>query len=326
MAHMGTEGYPASRMDTTLTESTLAGSPALELQAGELTATVVPSVGMVVASLRHRGDELLGQRGGLAAYRDRGSSFGIPLLYPWANRLGGLDYAVAGATVHLDASTTPLKLDGNGLPIHGLLTASTLWEVGHAIADEGGAEVMATLDVGEHPELLAGFPFPHAIALTHRLDAGGLQTTLTVMPTGDVAVPIAFGFHPYLAPGGDRTAWLIDLPVTSHAVLDDRGLPTGATESAPPGPRALETAAYDDLYPTLEDEPEFAVENGERRLEVSFGPTFPCAQVYAPADADFICFEPMTAPTDALRTGNGLRLVEPGGVFTATFRIDIQSA
>ena len=93
----------------------------------------------------------------------------------------------------------------------------------------------------------------------------------------------------------------------------------------PPGPRALDTAAYDDLYPTIEAEPEFAVENAERRLEVSFGPGFTCAQVYAPADADFICFEPMTAPTDALVTGTDLRFVEPGGSFTATFRIDVLS-
>lgn len=323
MAHLGTEGYPASRMMTSATETTLDGSPALELRAGELSATVVPTVGMVVASLQHDGTELLGQRGGLSAYRDKGSSFGVPLLYPWANRLSGLAYAVGTTTVHLDAATTPIKLDSSGLPIHGLLTASRLWELGHVTADEGGAEVMATLDFGEHPALLAGFPFPHAIALTHRLDASGLQTTLTVMPTGDVAVPVAFGFHPYLAPGGDRTAWLIDLPVTSHAVLDERGLPTGESEPAPPGPRALGDAAYDDLYPTIEPEPEFAVENAERRLEVSFGPTFPCAQVYAPADADFICFEPMTAPTDALTTGDGLRLVEPGGSFTGTFRIDV---
>jgi hypothetical protein len=325
MAQIATEGYPASRMMTSITETTLAGSPALELQAGDLTAVVVPTIGMVVASLRADSTELLGQRVGLAAYRDKGSSFGVPLLYPWANRLSGLSYTAGGTSVQLDAAVTPIKLDGNGLPIHGLLTASRLWELGHATADEGGAEVMATLDFGEQPELLAGFPFPHAIALTHRLDASGLQTTLTVMPTGDIAVPIAFGFHPYLAPGGDRTAWLVDLPVTSHAVLDERGLPTGEVEPVPPGPRALDTAAYDDLYPTIEAEPEFAVENAERRLEVSFGQHFSCAQVYAPADADFICFEPMTAPTDALVTGTDLRFVEPGGSFTASFRIDVLS-
>ena len=40
-------------------------------------------------SLTHRGEELLGQRGGLPAYRERGATFGIPLLHPWANRLDG---------------------------------------------------------------------------------------------------------------------------------------------------------------------------------------------------------------------------------------------
>lgn len=310
-------------MTPTTTETMLDGTPAIELRAGALTATVVPGVGMVVASLRDGDDELLGQRGGLAAYRERGSSFGVPLLYPWANRLSGLAYTVGDTRVVLDATTTPLRLDAAGLPIHGLLTASPHWELAHATADAGGAEVMATLDFGAHPELLAGFPFPHAIALTHRLDAGGLQTTLTVMPTGDVGVPIAFGFHPYLAPGGDRSAWLIDLPVESHALLDDRGLPTGQEEPAPAGPRLLGDAAYDDLYPVLEAEPEFAVETAQRRLEVSFGPSFPCGQVYAPADADFICFEPMTAPTDALSTGTGLRIIAPGASFAASFRLDV---
>jgi galactose mutarotase-like enzyme len=143
------------------------------------------------------------------------------------------------------------------------------------------------------------------------------------MPTGDVGVPIAFGFHPYLAPGGDRSAWLIDLPVESHALLDDHGLPTGREEPAPAGPRLLGDAAYDDLYPVLEAEPEFAVETAQRRLEVSFGPSFPCGQVYAPADADFICFEPMTAPTDALSTGSGLRIIAPGASFAASFRLDV---
>ena len=49
----------------------------------------MPDVGMVGRSLRHRGEEMLGQRGGLEAYAARGSSFGLPLLHPWANRLDG---------------------------------------------------------------------------------------------------------------------------------------------------------------------------------------------------------------------------------------------
>ena len=52
------------------TESLYQGYPARTLIAhgAELEVTFVPSVGMVGASLTHAGDELLGQRAGLARY------------------------------------------------------------------------------------------------------------------------------------------------------------------------------------------------------------------------------------------------------------------
>ena len=54
---------------------------------------------MVCSSLRHRGEELLAQNTGVSAYAEHGKTMGIPLLYPWANRLAGFDYSVAGRTV-----------------------------------------------------------------------------------------------------------------------------------------------------------------------------------------------------------------------------------
>ncbi len=45
------------------------------------------------------------------------------------------------------------------------------------------------------------------------------------------------------------------------------------------------------------------------------------AQVFAPTDGDYVALEPMTARTNALASGNGLRLVEPNGIFRAVFRI-----
>ena len=50
----------------------------IELRAGDLEATFVPDAGMVGSSLRHHGEELLGQRGGLEAYRDRWLELRIP--------------------------------------------------------------------------------------------------------------------------------------------------------------------------------------------------------------------------------------------------------
>src|SRR5919205_3719691 len=122
------------------------GFKGLVLVSPELRAGFCPEVGMVGYTLEHRGEELLGQRGGLPAYAERGSSFGIPLLHPWANRLAGFDYEVAGHAVDLDPDRTPLRPDERGWPIHGLLAASPYWEVTEAVADEASARLAARLD------------------------------------------------------------------------------------------------------------------------------------------------------------------------------------
>ena len=67
------------------------------LTAPGMAANFAPSLGMVCCSLVHGGEELLELRGGLDAYAERGSTMGIPLLHPWANRLAGFEYAVEGA-------------------------------------------------------------------------------------------------------------------------------------------------------------------------------------------------------------------------------------
>ena len=54
---------------------------------------------------------------------------------------------------------------------------------------------------------------------------------------------------------------------------------------------------------------------------------YPFAQVFSPPGASFICFEPMTAPGNALmRGGPALRLVEPGARFDAAFTLRVTRA
>jgi aldose 1-epimerase len=298
--------------------------------AGSLAATFIPQLGMVCSSLRHDGDELLAQRGGPEAYAERGSSFGIPLLHPWANRLGAWSYPGPDGEVQLDRSSPVVHVDGDtGLPMHGLLAASRLWSVTRHDADDTHAHLEAELDFGADPALLAAFPFPHR--LTYYVAVGGDQIAfeLTVTPTATEPVPIAFGFHPYLTlPRSDRRNWAVELPVRRQAVLVG-GLPTGATElcAAHALDGALGLRAFDDNFDELQSEPGrpavFSVGDARRHIAVEFTEGYDVAQVYAPAGSDFICFEPMTAPVDGLRSGQGLRFAPPGGSFTATFIITV---
>jgi galactose mutarotase-like enzyme len=304
------------------------GFAALTLESaarGGLVAVFVPEAGMVCCSLKHRGEELLGQRGGLRAYVDHYSTMGIPFLHPWANRLGGDRFELAGRQVDLTLRGLPLKREEHGLPIHGLLSAAAGWRVRrHTELDNGGA-LAATFDFGAYPHLLEAFPFPHLVEIEATLVEGSLEIQTSVTATGDVAVPIAFGFHPYLVlPGVPRADWVLEAPVHERIVLDAQGLPTGARE-----PNAIATAplgarTYDDAFLAPPPGTAFALVGPDRRIELRMDSGYPFTQIYAPADLDEVAIEPMTAPANALLTaGPDLTFVPPGETFTASFSISV---
>jgi aldose 1-epimerase len=300
------------------------GCVVLVSHAADLRAGFASQAGMVGYSLRHRGDELLGQRGGLSAYCRSGSSFGIPLLHPWANRLSSRSYSASGREALLDPEVSPVRLDPNGLPIHGLLTASRYWELESRIACERAA-IGGRLDFAAHEDLLAAFPFPHELRVEAELALDTLTVSTTLLATGDVSVPVSFGWHPYLRlPGVPREEWTVELAVKTRALLDERGIPTGSEEPAEVSPGPLGARGYDDLFTALTEPPRLALEGGGRRIELEFGEGYPMAQVYAPPKEQFICFEPMTAPTDALVSGRRLRSVAPGDSFRAEFRLRVR--
>jgi galactose mutarotase-like enzyme len=171
---------------------------------------------------------------------------------------------------------------------------------------------------------MALFPFAHRLELRAVADGGALTVETTVVATGAEPVPLSYGFHPYLAPpGAPRERWEVELPAMAHLALDDRGLPTGGREPWPVQRFALGDRSFDDAF-ALEALPtQFAVSDGVGRIEVVFRRGYPFAQVFAPPGQALICFEPMSAPTDALRTHDGLRLVAPGERQSAEFTVRV---
>jgi aldose 1-epimerase len=270
-------------------------------------------------SLRHRGDELLGHPVALDTYVATGEPTGVALLHPWANRLAGPEYEIAGRRARLDTSAPNVHTDENGLPIHGLIAGSRRWEV----LDESASQLTARLRFGDYPELSAGFPFPHRLDLAAHLSDEALKIDVELVPTGDSPVPVAFGFHPYLRLAGiERERWLVELPVTRRMVLDERMLPTGESEPVriPPAPLAGRT--FDDAFDAFADPVEFAVQGAGRRVAVRFVAGYRFAQVYAPPGADFISFEPMTAPVNPFGSDRTL-LARPGSMYTASYEIAV---
>ena len=248
---------------------------------------------------------------------------GIPLLYPWANRLGRRRFALAGREVNLDCEGLPISLDPGGLPIHGLLAAAAGWRVDRHEAEEAGGVLAASFDFAAEEELIAAFPFPHKLSFEANLNESVLSITTIVHANGEVTVPVSFGFHPYLRlPGLARRDWTIEAPVREQVDLDRAMLPTGRREPVRVEGGALGSRTFDDAYRAPPDRAPFVLAGGGRRIELRLEEGYRFAQLYAPDDDDVVAYEPMTAPTNALLSGGpDLPLVEPGDRFAATFSI-----
>lgn len=293
-------------------------------EAAEIEAAFVPEAKMLCRSLRHHGAELLGERHGFPAYLERGKTMGIPLLHPWANRVSVERFSVAGREVQIGPGSPLVGLDENGLAIHGLNTAGRGWVVERAEANQERALVEGRLDFASE-ELLALFPFPHTISVVAELRRDHLTIRTKVRATTGAGCPVSFGYHPYLKlPDAPREKWLIEAPLNERLVLDSRGIPTGKREVAEVASGPLGSRTYDDAFVASRASAPFVLEGGGRRIDVALSSAYAYAQVFAPAGDDVICFEPMTAPTNALVTGgSGLPLLGAGESYEAEFTITV---
>ena len=288
------------------------------LRAGELEARFRPGQGMLGTSLRFRGEEFLRRLENLDEAASKGSTAGIPLLYPWANRLARASYRAAGREVAFDATSPLLHCDDHGLPIHGVKWGMLHWNAMEAQADR----LVGRLDWSAR-ELLGVFPFRHAVEMKVEASGNGLLIE-TKIQAGD-AVPVSFGFHPYFGIAGwPRAQWRLELPAMRRLVVDEQGIPNGREEAFEGFDGALGEMEFDAGFRVLEAQPRFVLSGAGRRIIVDFLENYRCAQVFAPKSKEFVALEPMTAPTNALVSGEGLEVARPGGEFRSAFRITVE--
>jgi aldose 1-epimerase len=293
----------------------------IRLAAGDLAATILPDRGMLIASLRHCGVELLRRIDNLDEAAKAGSTAGIPLLYPWANRLSGMSYRFAGREVSLDRASPLLHFDSNGLPIHGVPWSKLAWSVTAQRSDR----VAAMFDWTGR-DLEAIFPFPHRLEMEMALAPNDLTVTVKVIAANAGPVPVSFGFHPYLGIADvARANWRLRLPAMRRLAFDGRRIPTGAESPFGPFDEELGDRDLDDGFALAGECATLSVVGGGRRISIMLGSGYTHAQVYAPRGKDLIALEPMTAPTNALVGGRGLRSVALGESFSASFSVVVEA-
>lgn len=274
-----------------------AGAP-IRLRAGDASVTVDPARGAMLTSLRISGRELLVQ-----AADDDGPipMFGSFLMAPWVAE-------IAGGRLDFRGRTYALPRNVGRHATHGLVLRRP-WAV--VSADE--REIILEIELGPT------WPFGGVVRQAIRLDADALTLTAEV-ETGDLAMPVALGWHPWFDcpdPARVRVRVLAD----ERLELDDELLPTGnlvpvhGDVDLRAGP-SLADRRIDVVFVGVSAPAE--IEWPEVRLRVESDPAISVVVVYATGAS--VCVEPWSAWPDAVAMADrghpsGIEVVEPGGSF-----------
>jgi aldose 1-epimerase len=252
------------------------------------------------------------------------SACGITL-FPWPNRVDGGRWSLDGEAQQLDI-TEPSK----GNASHGLLRYTSYRLVER---DEHAVTQAATV----YPQ--HGWPLQLDLTVRHELVADGLRVSYEVENVGARPAPFAVGAHPFLRVGDVDVADLtVSLDAATRFVVDERGVPTGT--------EPVEGTAYDlrgaPVVGDLDlDTPYRDVapgDDGVRRARLTApdgtatelwqDASFGYVQVFTPRNFPrdgvlglAVAAEPMTAPPNALATGEGLLRLEPGERWSGSWGI-----
>jgi aldose 1-epimerase len=246
------------------------------------------------------------------------------VLVPWPNRVRDGQWTYRGQTLQLDI-TEPAR--GNAL--HGLLRNTPYQLVERT-------ESSVTLRAVVFPQ--NGYPFRLDTTVCYTLGSDGLQVTHTVRNVGSACAPVAVGAHPFLAIGDVPTETLtLTVAADRHIDVDDRLNPVSFTSvhgtdwDLREG-RLVATLDLDDAWAvstmTGGGSTHWLSAPDGRSVSLWADQQFGYVQVFITREfpragglITAVAIEPMTAPADAFNNGQGLRWIDPGERWSASWAI-----
>jgi len=312
---------PTSRTDGALPDAEAPSGTQIELRLGDQQAYVVEVGGALRAYVTNAGDRLDGYGRADRCTGARGQTF-----IPWPNRLRHGRYRL-GATEH----QLPLSEPARQNAIHGLVRWAN-WSPAEVAADR------ARMTYVLHPQ--PGWPFTLGLSIAYRLDSDGLSVTTTATNLGSEPCPYGTGAHPYLrlrAPSIDQLQ--LQAPGSAWMPSDEHGIPTGlepvdSTAYDFRRPRTIGSATLDTAYGSLQrdhdglawvtlvdpatgDGVKLWMDDAYPYLMLFSGDTLPQEDRRRRG----LGVEPMSCAPNALQSGHGLVVIEPGGLHTARWGI-----
>jgi aldose 1-epimerase len=219
---------------------------------------------------------------------------GVPLLWPYANRLDEQAFYANGTKYTFDAG---LGNTGRGaIPIHGYLQNARDWKVVEVKADAKGAWITSRLDFYRDPKYMKQFPFAHTLTITYRVSEGALEVRTKIDNMSNEPMPISLGFHPYFQlTDSNRADWTISVGAKTHWKLAPTKIPTGETEpieSVIPNPKtnALKDLDLDDVFSDMVRDPQgratVSFKGKQQQIDVTVDQHFKSFVLYSPNPAN----------------------------------------
>jgi aldose 1-epimerase len=248
---------------------------------------------------------------------------GIPILFPFPNRIRGGRFVWAGKEYTLPLNDGPVRN-----AIHGFACRRP-WRVLDSGADGQSAWVTGafrgTLDA---TDCVALWPADYELRLTYRLGTGSLRLEAEIGNPDSRPLPYGLGYHPYFrlpfTPDGRAEDCIVQVPARSFWELEDC-LPTGKRRPVDSArdlnaPRPFASVTVDDVLTELSPASGALAERGVLRsggaaLRVLCTPEFREMVIFTPGNRQAFCVEPYTCTTDAVNLPageSGWAVLSPG--------------
>ncbi len=294
---------------------------------GGSTAKIAPALGFNCFDFQARvGEEtvpVIDASPQFARGSEKPSGHGIPILFPFPNRIRDGRFSWNGKNYEIAASNASFH---GANAIHGFCLDRP-WRVTSRGPDFAVGVFQLSVDA---PDRASYWPADFRIEVRYSLRGDMLRADVLIANPSAASLPWGFGTHPYfklpLSAKSRSSRCLIEAPAAQEWELIDC-MPTGRRLPISEAKDLREGAYFDtlklddvltDLGSGLAVECTILDESAGLEIVERFPSDFRELVVFTPANRDAICLEPYTCVTDAVNLqprgiDTGWRVLEPGG-------------
>lgn len=257
--------------------------------------------------------------------------FGMPLLYPFPNRVRNCRFTFDGTEYHLPDN------DG-GRSLHGLI-ADVPFEYETPVVKDDFVSVTTRLDLKPGHPVYEQFPIANRLELTFTLKDDSVDIDIRVTNLdANKRFPFGFGVHPYFNVFGMKAQTLLYVPAKKWMEAVSL-MPTGNLvdmDKAPADlskPTMIKGLTLDEVWFGMDPKKPQSIiyEAINRKLVLRATEIFTHSVTYTPPFESFICVENQTNSTDChnlyargLEKESHLLILDPGKSISGTLQFAIE--